>query len=85
MGNLVYGTEPYFVRGVKLIFKDGKGGWHPGDGGAVTNGRQAADPESELARYYNRQPLKSFETPEGKWYPNILEGSVPVGGDTSGE
>ena len=85
VGNLAYGTEPYFVRGVKLIFKDGTGGWHPGDGGVETNGRRAADPESELARYYNRQPLKSFETPEGKWYPNILEGNVPVGGDTSGE
>ena len=81
VGNIVYGTEPYFVRGVKLIFKDGKGGWLPGDGGNADNGRKGAAADSELARYFKRQPLKTFDMPEGKWYPNVLEGTVPVGGD----
>lgn len=85
VGNVVFGTEPYFVRGVKLIFKDSNGGWTPGDGGNADNGRKGASADSELARYFNREPLKTFEAPAGNWYPGVLDGNVSVGGDTSGE
>lgn len=79
--NLAYGKDPFFVRGVKLIFKDGTGGWTPGDGNAaITNDRKGADPASELALYYNNQPLRTATTPVGNWYPNVLEGTVGIEG-----
>lgn len=77
---LVRGTTPYFVRGVKLIFKDGTGGFTPGDGGSADNGRQGASATSELSRYYKGEPLKVAATPAGSWYPNVLAGSVGIEG-----
>lgn len=70
--NVVYGTTPYFVRGVKLRFADGTGGWKPGDGGAATNDRKGAGATSELARYYNNQPLSTASTPAGRFMPLVL-------------
>ena len=79
-GAKVNGTTPYFVRGVKLIFKDGTGGWQPGDAGNADNGRQGAAADSELAKYWKGEPLKAASTPVGQWYPNVLEGTVGIEG-----
>lgn len=79
-GNRAYGEEFYFVRGVKLKFTDGTGGFKPGDGGAATGGRKGAAATSELGRYYNGQPIKTGVTQAGLWYPNVLEGTVGIEG-----
>lgn len=70
--NVVRGETPYFVRGVKIRFADGTGGWKPGDGGAATNDRKGASATSELALYYNNQPLSTAVTPAGRFMPLVL-------------
>lgn len=84
-GMRVHGVNPYFVRGAKIVFKDGTGGFLPGDNGADTNGRQGASADSELGRYFNGQPLKTGSTPTGNWYPSVLEGSVQIPGGEAGD
>lgn len=69
----IIGEETYFLRGAKLIFGDGTGGWVPGDGS--NNGptdRKGADADSELARVFNGQPFAG-ELPAGQNFPNVLD------------
>lgn len=84
-GDTAYGTEQYFAKGVHMIFRDGTGGWEPGDGVEIDNGRKGASPESELALWFNNEPLKAGREFKGAWMPSVLRGDVQIGESVGGD
>ncbi|MDS2171615.1 hypothetical protein Q7C18_02785 [Nesterenkonia sp. CL21] len=77
------GEDTYFLRGAKIIFGDGTGGWEPGDGSSAgPTSRKGADADSELAKVWNGLPFEGT-LPEGRDYPNVLGTVAARGGDGS--
>lgn len=91
-GDRAVGTEQYFVKALNMKFFMGGSesaeadatdwSWKPGDGKADKGGdRKGASPDSELALWSQRKPIRDGRTFFGQYMPPILRGDVQIGED----